>query len=101
VSHQLAPITGLKAGASGAIAGTLGALGGHALRPNPDSRFRSWHRVGALAAFYGLLIGFGPGRDNTAHLAGLLIGVVMGRLMAPLPEPSDGAGQTILEQRDV
>jgi len=82
-SHQLAPITGLKAGASGAIAGTLGALGGHALRPNPDSRFRGWQRLGALAAFYGLLIGFGPGRDNTAHIAGLLIGLVMGRLMAP------------------
>jgi membrane associated rhomboid family serine protease len=43
--------------------------------------------LGALAAFYGILIGFGPGRDNTAHIAGLLIGIVLGHLMAPAPMP--------------
>jgi hypothetical protein len=32
-SHEIAPSLGLKAGASGSIAGLLGVLGGHSLRP--------------------------------------------------------------------
>jgi rhomboid protease GluP len=84
VSHVLNPIVGLKAGASGAIAGALGALGGVALRPGRATRYRSWHRVGALVAIYGLLIGFGPGRDNTAHVAGLIIGLALGRWIKPV-----------------
>jgi rhomboid protease GluP len=88
VSHLLSPIVGLKAGASGAIAGVLGALGGVALRPGRPTRFRSWQRLGALAAIYGLLIGFGPGRDNLAHLAGLAIGLALGRFTAPLEDES-------------
>jgi len=84
VSHVLAPAAGLKAGASGAIAGVLGALGGLALRPERQTRYRSWQRLGAMAAIYGLLIGFGPGRDNVAHLAGLVVGFVLGRWMRPL-----------------
>jgi len=87
ISHELAPILGLKAGASGAIAGTLGALGGQALRPRSSSRYRVWQRLGALAAFYGMLVGFGPGRDNVAHLGGLLVGLLLGRLLAPEPMP--------------
>jgi len=83
-SHLLVPAAGLKAGASGAIAGVLGALGGLALRPERQTRYRSWQRLGAMAAIYGLLIGFGPGRDNVAHLAGLIVGFVLGRWMRPL-----------------
>jgi len=85
LSHEMTPTLGLKAGASGAIAGVLGALGGQALRPR-ESRYKSWQVLGALAAVYGLLIGFGEGNDNTAHLGGLIAGVVLGRLSPPLPE---------------
>jgi rhomboid protease GluP len=89
ISHELSPVMGLKAGASGAIAGVLGGLAGNALRPNPDSRFKGWQRLGALAAFYGMMIGFGPGRDNTAHVAGVVLGVLIGRFMPAEPmEPN-------------
>ena len=85
-SHFIMPTTGLKAGASGGIAGILGALAGHALR-NPDrSRFKTWQRLGALAACYGMLIGFGPGRDNVAHAGGMLAGLLLGWLTPPLPD---------------
>ena len=89
LSHELAPVVGLKAGASGAIAGLLGGLAGSALRPGRASRFRSWQVLGALAAVYGMVVGFGPGRDNVAHLGGLLAGFVLGRVIEP--EPFDGA----------
>lgn len=78
-SHLLAPIFGLKAGASGAIAGVLGALGGRALRPGRPPRRKAWHTLAALAALYGLLIGFGPRSDHVAHFAGLLCGILLGR----------------------
>jgi hypothetical protein len=55
------------------------------MRPNPDSRFKGWQRLGALAAFYGMMIGFGPGRDNVAHVAGVLLGIVIGRFMPTEP----------------
>ena len=92
-SHVIMPSVGLKAGASGAIAGVLGALGGQALRPGRRTRYKSWHILAALAAFYGLMIGFGPGRDNVAHVGGLLAGIVLGRLMEPPPDeaPPHGA----------
>jgi membrane associated rhomboid family serine protease len=83
-SHVISPAVGLKAGASGAIAGVLGALGGHALQAQHRSR-KAWQVFGALAAFYGLLIGFGPGRDNVAHAAGLIAGIALGRWLEPEP----------------
>ncbi len=92
ISHELYPVMGLKAGASGAIAGVLGGLGGNAMRPNPDSRFKSWQRLGALAAFYGMMIGFGPGRDNVAHVAGVVLGVLIGRLMPAQAMPDAPPG---------
>jgi rhomboid protease GluP len=88
LSHEMTPTIGLKAGASGAIAGVLGALGGQALRPRP-TRYKNWQVLGALAAVYGLLIGFGPGRDNTAHLGGFLAGLLLGRFNPPLLPPPD------------
>jgi len=81
VSYLLAPAVGLKAGASGGIAAVLGALGGLGLHPRSQTRYKPWQILGALAAFYGLTIGFGPGRDNVAHVAGLLIGIALGRVM--------------------
>ncbi|MFP6626677.1 MAG: rhomboid family intramembrane serine protease [Deltaproteobacteria bacterium] len=84
LSHLLSPAMGLKAGASGAIAGVLGGLGGQALRTGGrPSRFRSWHVLGGMLAFYAMMIGFGPGRDNLAHLGGMLAGIILGRLIDP------------------
>jgi len=85
-SHLLTPTFGLKAGASGAIAGVLGALGGRALGPGRSPRRKAWQTLGALAALYGLLIGFGPRSDHVAHFAGLLCGIMLGRWL-----PTDGA----------
>jgi len=92
LSHEIAPSIGLKAGASGSIAGLLGVLGGHTLRPGRASRFKSWQVLGALAAFYAFVIGFGPGVDNAAHLGGMLTGVVLGRLIPPPPDPPEPGG---------
>ncbi len=89
-SHELAASAALKAGASGGIAGIIGALGGHALRRDRRSAFKSWHIVGALAAFYAFLIGFGPGRDNVAHIGGMLAGVACGLLIEPRDPPGVG-----------
>ncbi len=84
VSHYWSPTVGLKAGASGGIAGVLGALAGQSLRARRvGDRHRPWHVLGALAAIYGMLIGFGPGSDNAAHLGGLLAGLAIGRLIEP------------------
>lgn len=82
-SHWLAPTAGLKAGASGAIAGVLGALGGTSLDPGWGRRFKRWQVLGALAAVYALLVGAGPGSDHVAHLGGLLSGIVLGRWLTP------------------
>lgn len=79
VSHLASPAAGLKAGASGAIAGTLGALGGRALARRPPQGRKPWQTLGALAALYGMLIGFGPRSDHAAHVGGLLCGVLLGR----------------------
>ncbi len=82
-SYFLAPTLGLKAGASGAIAGVLGALGGQALRPTAEPRRRkAWQTLGALAALYGLLVGFAPQSDHVAHVAGLLVGLLLGRVIS-------------------
>ncbi len=150
-SHLFNPVGGIKAGASGAIAGVLGALGGLALadrarskaasaaassafhddsqlehealvdddpfdqdmaefdshssfygeahladdadfdeerRPESPILFGSrrsaaapWQVIGAMAACYAMLIGFGPGRDNVAHVAGIVSGIILGRLV--------------------
>lgn len=86
-SHMMFPTVGLKAGASGAVSGVLGALAGQTLRPEFRGRFRRWQILGALAAVYALLVGVGPGRDNAAHAGGLLAGLILGRLITPLDDP--------------
>lgn len=80
-SHALFPTAGLKAGASGAIAGVIGGLGAYGLRYAEHSRFKHWQVFAALLAFYAMVVGFGPGRDNTAHLFGLLSGLLYGRIL--------------------
>ncbi len=82
-SHFLAPSLALKGGASGAIAGALGALAGHQLRPDRRSRYRAWQVLGALAAIFALVVGTGPNRDDAAHFGGLLAGLLLGRLVPP------------------
>jgi rhomboid protease GluP len=82
-SHLFAATGGLKAGASGAIAGVLGALGGQSLRPERSRRRKAWQTLGALAALYGLLVGFGPRADHVAHVAGLLVGIATGWSFRP------------------
>ena len=85
LSHILMPTAGLKAGASGAVAGVLGALAGQTLRPEFRGRFTRWQVLGALGAIYAILVGAGPGRDNVAHAGGVLAGLILGRWITPLP----------------
>jgi len=84
-SFALAPSLGLKAGASGGIAGLLGALAGEAVAraPGPPRRFRRWQVLAALAALYALLVGASPRADHVAHAAGLVAGVFLGGLLHP------------------
>ncbi len=93
-SHLLAPSAALKAGASGAIAGVIGGLGGYGLRAGTGLRSRPWRIFAAMLAFYGMLIGFGPGRDNIAHMFGLASGILYGWLLQPRAEGGDkGVGR--------
>ncbi|MDG2308085.1 MAG: rhomboid family intramembrane serine protease [Candidatus Binatia bacterium] len=89
LSHFMVPTVGLKAGASGAVAGVLGALAGQTLRPEFRGPFRRWQVLGALGAVYALLVGAGPGKDNAAHAGGLLAGLLLGRLLTPLEARSE------------
>lgn len=84
-SFALAPTLGLKAGASGGIAGLLGALAGESLGAPTEraGRYRRWQVLAALAAVYALLVGASPKADHVAHAAGLVAGVMLGRLVHP------------------
>lgn len=84
VSYLLNDTVALKAGASGAICGVLGALAGLSLTSlaGPyEVRRPAWQTLGALTALFGLTVGFQPGRDHYAHVGGLLAGLLLGRLM--------------------
>lgn len=100
VSHVLVPTVGLKAGASGAVSGVLGALAGQTLRPEFRGRLRRWQVLGALGAVYALLVGAGAGRDNAAHAGGLLAGLLLGRLITPLDEPPPGGPREVRTEPD-
>ena len=92
--------TGLKAGASGAILGLLGALAGARLRslrdPQHSSRFKSWHVLAMLIAFYGFVVGVHPGSDHVAHIGGLLSGALIAVLLPPLSGSKERALQLVV-----
>lgn len=87
-SFGISPGGAVKAGASGCILGLLGVLAGtrirdiRARRAHP-SRFKTWHIIAMLVAFYGFVVGVGHA-DHLAHLGGLLAG---GLLAFALPRP--------------
>lgn len=68
----------LKAGASGAILGLLGALAGDRLRSRGVAhRFKAWHLLGMLVAFYGMVVGIRPQTDHIAHVGGIIGGALV------------------------
>ena len=85
--------TALKAGASGAIFGLLGALAGSRLRQlrqqsasSGPSRFKSWHIIAMVLALYGFIGGVQyPYTDHIAHFGGIL-----GGLLAAVAFPAFG-----------
>jgi|GEM_PF-6354382 membrane associated rhomboid family serine protease len=84
LSFFLAPHPSAKAGASGAILGLLGSMAGariHGIKMG-NSRFKTWHVIAALIAFYGFMLGDGN-VDHLAHLGGLLGGLVLALVLAP------------------
>jgi len=98
VSFVIWPSSAVKAGASGCILGLLGVLAGTRIRSiraqsrtgplgtGPllaRSRFKTWHIVAMLVAFYGFVIGVGQ-VDHLAHIGGLLTGLL---LALTLPTP--------------
>jgi rhomboid protease GluP len=85
LSYWVAPSDMVSAGASGAILGVLGALGGQRIRFASSARFRTWQIVAALLAYLGIAVGAEPGVDTMAHLGGLIAGFVLGLVIPPLP----------------
>ncbi|PIE18526.1 MAG: hypothetical protein CSA65_04370 [Proteobacteria bacterium] len=77
----------LKAGASGAILGLLGALAGQRARqllhPQSPSRYKAWHILAMLVAFYGFVVGVRPQSDHIAHVGGLIAGALMALGLPP------------------
>jgi rhomboid protease GluP len=85
----LGSATALKAGASGAILGLLGGLAGQRWRElqhglSEGSRFKRWHVIAMLVAFYGFVVGVRPSADHVAHLGALIAGGAIG-LVWPQP----------------
>ncbi len=85
LSYLVTPPEVVGGGASGAILGVLGALGGHRLRFAASARFRGWQVVAALLAYLAIAVGAKPGVDTMAHLGGLGAGLVLGLLVPPEP----------------
>jgi rhomboid protease GluP len=83
LSYQVMPADVVSAGASGAILGVLGALGGQRLRFAASARYRGWQVIAALLAYLAVAVGAEPGVDTMAHLGGLVAGLVLGLLIPP------------------
>ena len=83
LSYQVTPPDVVSAGASGAILGVLGALGGQRLRFAASARYRGWQVIAALLAYLAVAVGAEPGVDTMAHLGGLAAGLVLGLLIPP------------------
>ena len=85
LSYLVTPPDVVSAGASGAILGVLGALGGQRLRFTASARFRGWQVVAALLAYLAIAVGAGPGVDTMAHVGGLGAGLILGLVIPPEP----------------
>ncbi len=89
-------------GASGAIFGLMGALGAFAYSARAtlgDTAKRNLRQIAGVAAI-NLLIGFSlPGIDNYAHLGGLIVGVVVGLVLAPQLRFVRDTAQVSIESR--
>lgn len=83
LSYRVMPPDVVSAGASGAILGVLGALGGQRLRFAASARYRGWQVIAALLAYLAVAVGAEPGVDTMAHLGGLAAGLVLGLLIPP------------------
>ncbi len=83
LSYAVTPPDVVSAGASGAILGVLGALGGQRLRFAASARYRGWQVIAALLAYLAFAVGAEPGVDTMAHLGGLAAGLVLGVLVPP------------------
>jgi len=91
VSYLVTSPDVVSAGASGAILGVLGALGGQRLRFAASARFRGWQVVAALLAYLAIAVGAEPGVDTMAHMGGLGAGLMLGLVIPPEPRaPSTG-----------
>jgi rhomboid protease GluP len=88
LSYQVTPPDVVSAGASGAILGVLGALGGQRLRFAASARYRGWQVIAALLAYLAVAVGAEPGVDTMAHLGGLAAGLALG-LVIPPPRPRE------------
>jgi membrane associated rhomboid family serine protease/Tfp pilus assembly protein PilF len=84
----------VSAGASGAIFGVAGAFGSYLyFKKTPMDRVLVRQKLKSLAIFvgYNLLRGAGGGIDNSAHMGGLVAGLVLGALIPPLLQVPDPA----------
>ncbi len=83
LSYRYMPPDIVSAGASGAILGVLGALGGQRLRFAASARYRGWQVVAALLAYLAIAVGAAPEVDTFAHLGGLVAGLALGAIIPP------------------
>jgi membrane associated rhomboid family serine protease/Tfp pilus assembly protein PilF len=84
----------VSAGASGAIFGVAGAFVSYLyLKKTPIDSGVARQKLKSLAIFigYNLLRGAGGGIDNSAHLGGLIAGLILGAVVPPLLRSVDAA----------
>jgi rhomboid protease GluP len=86
LSLAISPRPSYKAGASGAILGLFGVLAGSRIRglrsPRAPTRYKPWHILAVVLAYYGFVVGLGPA-DHLAHVGGILAGIALGLLIPP------------------
>lgn len=88
----------VSAGASGAIFGVAGAYVSYLyLKKTPIDGGVARQKLKSLAIFigYNLLRGAGGGIDNSAHLGGLVAGLILGAVVPPLLRAVDAANPAI------
>jgi rhomboid protease GluP len=83
LSYRYMPPDVVSAGASGAILGVLGALGGQRLRFAASARYRGWQVIAAVLAYLAIAVGAAPEVDTFAHLGGLAAGLALGLVVPP------------------